>query len=530
MDGDRDRSRTNGPPSSPMAARGRVFTRRARHPGRRWLAVVVAPLVLLAAALLPGLPLGAGAAQAQTVIKLGASRTSAVTVPSGKSQDVRADLPFVEVAIGDAEIADVNPLTDHTLSILGKKIGTTRVSVYGEGRKLVGVFDVEVSYDTSALAAELARRFPNSKFRVSSVNGRILLGGTASDGIALDEALSIARQFGPEVINAVKVNSPQQVLLEVRFVEASRSAGRELGVQWNAWSKNSKRFTGNIGNQTPANQLPLGRSGAIDPNTDEVIGQVAAGVLSGASPFGFLVGTLVSNGMQIDVALNALEERGLIRQLAEPNLVALSGETANFLAGGEFPIPVPGTLGNVTIDYKKYGVGLAFTPTVLSGGVINLKIEPEVSQLDESNAITISSIAVPAITVRRASTTLELRDGQSFVLAGLLQNQSKAQQQQMPWLGDLPVLGALFSSKAYQKNETDLVIIVTPRLARPARPGDPIRTPLDNTLAANDLDFFLGGKAELARGPAVRGETAALRPYTGHMLELAPGGANVALQ
>ncbi|EJW12422.1 Type II/IV secretion system secretin RcpA/CpaC, associated with Flp pilus assembly [Rhodovulum sp. PH10] len=481
--------------------------------------MVVAPLVLLAAALLPGLPLGAGAAQAQTVIKLGASRTSAVTVPSGKSQDVRADLPFVEVAIGDAEIADVNPLTDHTLSILGKKIGTTRVSVYGEGRKLVGVFDVEVSYDTSALATELGRRFPNSRFRVSSVNGRILLGGTASDGIALDEALSIARQFGPEVINAVKVNAPQQVLLEVRFVEASRSAGRELGVQWNAWSKNG-RFTGNVGNGT--SQLPI----------SQAIGTTAAGVLGTATPpFGFLVGSLISNGMQIDVALNALEERGLIRQLAEPNLVALSGETANFLAGGEYPIPAAGTLGQISVEYKKYGVGLAFTPTVLAGGVINLKIEPEVSEIDPTVTVSIANgLSVPALTVRKASTTLELRDGQSFVLAGLLQNKSKTQQQQLPWLGDVPVLGTLFSSKSYQKNESDLVIIVTPRLARPARPGDPIRTPLDNTLAANDLDFFLGGKAELDRRPAVRGETAALRPYTGHMLELAPGGANVAFQ
>jgi pilus assembly protein CpaC len=161
--------------------------------------------------------------------------------------------------------------------------------------------------------------------------------------------------------------------------------------------------------------------------------------------------------------------------------------------------------------------------------MINLKIEPEVSQIDPSHSVTVgTSFSVPALTVRRANTTIELRDGQSFVLAGLLQNDSTTAQQQLPWIGDVPVLGTLFSSKSYQKSETDLVIIVTPRLVRPTRPGDVVQTTLDNTLPANDVDFFLLGKPEVARGPAVRGETAALRPFTGHMLEL--GVSHVARQ
>ncbi|WP_378478422.1 type II and III secretion system protein family protein [Rhodoplanes azumiensis] len=469
----------------------------------------------LVAPLMPGL---SATAAAQKAITFGpGKRTQSVTVPIGKSQDVRTDQPFVELSLGDAEIADVNPLTDRTLSILGKKLGTTRVSVYGEGKKLVGVFDVEVSYDVSALAAELAARFPAAKFRVTSVNGRILLGGMAPDAITLDQALVIAREFGPQVINAVQVASPQQVLLEVRFVEATRSAGRELGVQWNAWSSNG-RFTGNVGSEQGAGNLPI----------TQAAGTAAAGVLSGGNPFGFLVGSLVTKGMQIDVALNALEQRGLVRRLAEPNLVALSGDTANFLAGGEYPIPISGTFGQITVEYKRYGVSLAFTPTVLNGSIINLKIEPEVSQIDKTTTVSVANgITVPGLTVRRASTTLELRDGQSFMLAGLLQNDSLTSQDQLPWIGDVPVLGALFSSRMYQKKETDLVIIVTPRLARPARPGDPLRTPLDNTLPANDLDFFAGGKPELDRGPAVRGETAALRPYTGHMIEFPVGGGHV---
>jgi pilus assembly protein CpaC len=296
----------------------------------------------------------------------------------------------------------------------------------------------------------------------------------------------------------------------------------------------------NVGNQTGANQLPItstGNSPFKNPdvtsgglNTKDVLrsASVAAGVIGTATPpFGFLVGTLLASGLKLEVALNALEERGMVRRLAEPNLVALSGDTASFLAGGEYPIPMIGSFGQPSVEFKRYGVSLAFTPTVLSGTIINLKIEPEVSQIDPSVSVTLSGISVPGLTVRRASTTLELRDGQSFVLAGLLQNETKTQQQQLPWIGDVPVIGALFSSKAYLKNESDLVIIVTPHLARPARPGDPIRTPFDNTIPGNDLDFFAGGKAELDRGPAVRGETAALRPYTGHMIEFPVGGGDV---
>jgi len=258
---------------------------------------------------------------------------------------------------------------------------------------------------------------------------------------------------------------------------------------------------------------------------------VSAGVLSGTAPFGFLVGRLIAGGLSADMLVNALEEKGMARSLAEPNLVALSGDTASFLAGGEFPIPVPGSLGSVGIEYKRYGVGLAFTPTVLSDGLINMKIEPEVSQLDTSHPVVVAGISVPPLIVRRASTTVELRDGQSFVIGGLLQSQGQTAQQQLPWLGDIPILGALFSSKLYQKNETDLAIIVTPRLVRPARPGDSIRTPLDNTLPPNDVDLFLMGKPEVTPQMA-KVAAGADRPMTGHMLDLIPmvGGAVVSVK
>jgi pilus assembly protein CpaC len=359
-----------------------------------------------------------------------------------------------------------------------------------------------------------------------------MLSGEVIDATTLDKAVTIARQFGPEIINTVSVMSPRQVMLEVRFIEISRTAGRELGFQWNRFGSHS---TTNIGSLQPATKLPITTpaSGGAIP-----VGEVAAGVLSGTSPFGFMIARILGNGVTTDVLINALEQKGLARSLAEPNLVALSGDTASFLAGGEYPIPVSGSFGQVTVDYKKYGVGLAFTPTVLGHGLINMKIEPEVSQIDTTHTIAVSSgVAVPALVVRRASTTVELRDGQSFVIGGLLQTDNKNAIDQLPWLGSIPVLGALFSSKSYQKNETDLAIIVTPHLVRPARPGDEVKAPTDDTLPANDVDFFLMGKTEVSRQEARKPSllnppiiVADRKPFVGHMLDLPKGESNAAIQ
>jgi pilus assembly protein CpaC len=468
-----------------------------------------------------------------------AKKTATVTVYIGKSEDVRTDSSFVELTVGDPDVADVNPLTDRSLSILGKKNGTTRVSAYAEGKKLIGVFDVEVVYDTSLLQTEIRRRFPQADLRVTAVNGRIMLSGNAPDGPTVDKAVLIAKQFGPDVINSVNVLSPQQVMLEVRFVEATRQSGRDLGVQWNVFGQHN---LANIGNRTTATQLPVTNTGGGlfsqpgvtvgGPNVTSSAVTISpidvAGVLSGTAPFGAIVSKLISKGFETDAIINALETKGVARSLAEPNLVALSGDTASFLAGGEYPIPVPGALGTITIDYKKYGVGLAFTPTVLNGGLINMKIEPEVSQLDFSHTVTIAGLAVPPLIVRRASTTVELRDGQSFVIGGLLQSVGQNAIEQMPWLGDVPVLGALFRSASYQKNETDLAIIVTPRLVRPARPGDVIKTPLDTATPVNDVDLFLMGKTELPPAKARLVNGVLPREFTGHVLDLPKmGGADV---
>ena len=422
------------------------------------------------------------------------NRATPIRVPVGKSEHVHTDLGFADVVVADPEIADVAPLTDRSLSVFGKKLGTTRVSVYSEGKRLIGVFDIEVSYDTGTLARELGRRFPRAHLKVSSVNGRIMLSGEAPDGPTVDQAVQIAKQFGQDVINSVRVAQAQQVLLEVRFIEVNRTATRELGIGWEVASKSVGAALG------------------------------TASLLSGNAPFGTVIGHMLRGGNSADAIIRALEERNMARRLAEPNLVALSGDTASFLAGGEIPIPISSSLGQVTVEWKRFGVGLAFTPTVLSDGLINLKIEPEVSQLDPTQVIQFGNIVIPSLIVRRANTTLELRDGQSFAMAGLLQNSASTAQQQLPWLGEVPVLGALFRSAEYQKKETDLVIIVTPHLVRPMRPGEIARVPTDTTLPANDADLFLAGQPELPL-PMQRQLANVERAQGGHILDLGTGGS-----
>jgi pilus assembly protein CpaC len=502
-----------------------------RHQDRTFLPQSIATLLLLAVLCLSGpgaaSALADGAERIERVKLSGPAHVERVLVTINKSVTLRGDRSFAEALVANPQIADAVPLTDHQLYLVGKKIGMTRLTLLDPEKRLIGVIEVQVSYDIEALREELYRTIPGGEFRLSLVNGRILLSGTVPDSLALSRAVAIARQFtstGEEpaepaaepaaagnasqssqsgngaapaappppaasgFINALKVRAPQQVLLEVRFVEAQRSAARELGFGWDVKGSRLALLTG------------------------------TTGLISNGVPFGQFVARVLDNGTQADVLIQALESRGLARRLAEPNLVTLSGDTANFLAGGEFPFPVAqtGSLGAslVTIEFKKFGVGLAFTPTVLSGDQINLKIEPEVSDIDPNRTFSFATgLSVPGLIVRRASTTVELRDGQSFAIAGLLQTNHIKDDRQIPWLGQVPVLGTLFASASYRKEESDLVIIVTPRLVRPAVPGQKLATPLDRTLPANDPEFFLGRRMELEKQWGA--------PY-GHILDLPP--------
>jgi pilus assembly protein CpaC len=491
----------------------------------------------LAATALASVAAAPGAAQAQQHIAVdGPVSTVTERVTVGQSMDVHTDRSFADIMVSDPDVAVVSPLTDQSFSILGKKIGATRVTAYDQDKKPVKIFDVQVSYDISGLASAITA-FTGGRIKVSWINNHIMLSGTVADAATLDKAVQVARQFDKDLINTVQVLQQQQVELDVHFIEVDRNASRELGVQWNYFGNSA---LANVGNQVQASQLPITQPGGafqqpgiqcsfsitcggpnVNPGSLTVSPVTAAGVLSGSAPFGFLVGQL-SNRLQ--VAVNALEQKGLARSLAEPNLVALSGDTASFLAGGQIPIPAATSLGAISFAYQPYGVGLSFTPTVLKDGLINIVINPEVSEIDTSTTVTVAGTSVPGLITRKASTTLELRDGQSFMLGGLLQDTGNTAQDQLPWLGDLPVLGALFRSSEYQKKETDLVIVVTPHIVRPVRPTDPLHTPLDGSMPGNDIDFFLMGQAEVSPGLVRLAAGALNRPYVGHILDLPKKG------
>lgn len=442
-----------------------------------------------------------------SVIHLSSSQqTKIIKLSRAKPKTIRTSVSFNEVVIGDPEIATVSPLTDRSFYIVGTKPGITGIALYNEDKELVGSLDIEVGANASLLNSALKDALPNSNLKASTTNGRVVLKGKAKNAVEAQKAREIAEKYDEDLINTVKVKGSQQVKLEVRFIEAQRTRGKELSI-----GLRGRRTTSSSASAALSNGIPTG-------NGELLLGSL----ISGAIPFGSFISSIVQNGTNVDVAINALEDRGVARRLAEPNLVALSGDTASFLAGGEFPIPVGGDDGQITIAFKKFGVGLEFTPTVLEDGIINLKLAPEVSQIDNTNAVSVAGgVQVPALIVRRAETTLELRDGQSFVLAGLLQSASQINKSQIPWIGDIPILGALFSSKAYQRDETDLVIIVTPRLVKPLRPGENPATPLDNTLPPNDVDLFVDGNVEVNRSQLKRiAETKNGNLRAGHIIEL----------
>jgi pilus assembly protein CpaC len=410
-----------------------------------------------------------------------------------KAETVATDRDFSDVLVGNAQTADIVALTSKTLYILGKKVGTTSISLLSADKRVMGVISVEVTYDLEGLRSRLREHVPNSDITVSSIGGKVLLTGVVRDSVALSRALAIAEQVAPQAItNALSVRSSQQVLLEVRFVEADRETSREIGVGWDVFGKHINAATGISG--FTAGGVPL------------------FGLASNSVPFGAAIARLLDNGTKADVIVQALEKRGLARRLAEPNLVALSGDTASFLAGGEFPFPVQAEDNKITVEFKKFGVGLAFTPTVLADGLINIKIEPEVSELDPTSSLRVGGVEIPSLIVRRAQTTIELRDGQSFAIAGLIHATNFKNQRQLPWIGDVPVLGTLFRSASFQKKETDLVIIVTPRLVKPKQPGEKLVTPLDGRVSSNDPEFFLKGEQERKIGKP--------QPEHGHILDL----------
>ncbi|TPK73018.1 type II and III secretion system protein family protein [Mesorhizobium sp. B2-4-15] len=469
-----------------------------RMTGRRHFVRALAMVVSLAAS---GVLALSGAARADNdVVHVSSTRNASIKVAKGKPKTIMTSAAFYQIVIGDPEIANVNPLTDKSFYVLGNNLGTTGIALFDDKKQLVGTIDIEVTLDTDQLASTIRASVPDAKIKVGSANGRVVLSGEADDAVAAEKANKIATRFSgkEEVINSVNISSSQQVQLNVRFVEINRQAGQDLGAKYSA------NFAYGFG----------GRDVSLDPGSVPAAGT------------GEAIGRLLSNGVSIDIAIKALEERGLARRLAEPNLIARSGETASFLAGGEFPIPVSEDNGKISVSYKKYGVSLDFTPTVLKDGLVSLDIAPEVSSIDASASYNIGNISVPGFIVRRAKTSVDLKNGQSFMIAGLLQSQNDITTSRIPGLGKMPVLGPLFSSKSYQRRETDLVIIVTPYLVKPVDPSKKMAGPTDGTQPASNVDYFLNNTEEVkgannGRALALADGSAARTATTvGHFLDL----------
>jgi pilus assembly protein CpaC len=407
---------------------------------------------------------GTAAAQA---IHYDMSTTSVmrINLPVSQAVTVTMSASVAKIVSADSGIADAQPITDRSLYLVGRGFGTTTVNLYSATGQPVGLLAVEVGADTADMQNSIRAALPNSKVKVSAINGRVHLSGSVSDSVAMDKVLAIVAQYGsPAVVNTMTLEGGQQVNLEVRILEARRDAGRELGVAWR----------GNVG------PVEFGVGDPLD------------GPAAGASSFSaFVTNIITSPALSLTAAITALEAKGLVRTLAEPNLTTMSGIGASFLAGGQVPIRTRDADGNVTLEFKDFGVRLIFTPQVI-GDRIQIHLTPEVSGIGG-----FTTAGDPVFNTRNLDATVELRDGQSFSVAGLLQSGTTMTQEQLPWLGDVPILGSLFKSSSFQKQDTELVVIVTPRLVQPTVPGQVAATPLDRTRPANDLEFFALGQMEV---------------------------------
>ena len=402
---------------------------------------------------------------------------------SGKSKVLDLPVAIKRASLANPEVADTVVLSPTQIYLTGKTTGVTNLTLWNESGKMMGMYDVVIAPDLSRLKENLHKTLPEEKgIHVTSSHDHITLSGTASSANNLSRALSIAEAYAPKkVINSMQVGGVQQVMLEVRVAEINRELIRRLGINFNYMGPENFGIS-LLGALTNLNKFT--QVGPAATFIDQGVTQSINGV------FGFSTGSLSWTGY-----VDALKEENLVKVLAKPTLVALNGQEAAFLAGGEFPIPVPQAFGLVTIQFKKFGVGLVFTPNIMNSKHISLTVAPEVSELDFSNALRTQGFTIPAITTRRATTTIELADGQSFAIGGLMRDNVRESVKKFPLLGELPIIGALFRSSSFQKSETELLIIVTPHLVKPLDMTAQT-LPTDYYVEPNDFEFYLLGFSE----------------------------------
>lgn len=403
--------------------------------------------------------------------------SSALQVPMNRAVVVESDTAFAELSIANPGIADISTLSDRSIYVLGKTPGRTTLTLLTAEGRLISNVEVQVTPDIAEFKERLRQILPSEKIEVRTANDGVVMSGTVSSIGKLDRALELAERYAPgRVSNLMSVGGTQQVMLKVRFAEMQRSVSKSLSASFGG-ARTSGRNAGSFGSGNLEGLNGVLGGGNVSVGADTM----------GAMGFGFSAGS-----MQFAVLLEALESKGVVRTLAEPNLTALSGQEAKFLAGGEYPIPVRDSEG-VSVMFKPFGVELNFTPRVLDGDTINLQINAAVSSIDSSVAVQSSGISINGFKRRETSTTVEMRDGESFAIAGLLQDDFRNLKGQVPWLGDIPILGALFRSADYQRAQSELVIIVTPHLVTPTR-GEALALPTDRVRLPSEQEFFLFGK------------------------------------
>ncbi|MGI4976528.1 MAG: type II and III secretion system protein family protein [Janthinobacterium lividum] len=441
-----------------------------------------------------------------------------LSIEVGMGKLVRLPVPASSVFVADSSIADVQTPNASAVFVFGKKPGLTTLFALSRNGSAIVSYTVTVQRDQQALQSSLqAEGTDASVHLLRTPHALVLQGSVASPSAAatLQEFAQKQLGAGESLVNQLRVTGSVQVNLRVRVAEVSRSVTRDLGFNWNTVFKAGSFLIGlqtGLGTTGAASLAPLGPSGA--PGTG------LAGALNNVfGTAGGTIGTSVSSGQVSGTqVLDAMATEGLVTMLAEPNLTTTSGEPATFLAGGEYPIPISQALGVTTISYKTFGVSVGFTPTVLSDGMISMKVSPEVSALSTTGSFTQNGFTVPALTTRRAQTTVQLASGQSFAIGGLIQNNAQNSLTKVPWLGDIPVLGALFRSTAFQRNETELVIVVTaytvkPLDSVPALPTDFVRQP-------SDVERLLWGQVAARAGPSFDPERMPrLRGESGFMFE-----------
>lgn len=413
-----------------------------------------------------------------------------------KSSRVIKRAHIVNPAIAELIYSDTQ--SPQWVFVSGKAVGSTQLTLWDQDNEIVGTYEIIVSPDLAGLKKSLYEIFPKENISVRSSGEHITMTGTVSSSDKLSKILVLAEAYAPaKIINLLQVGGIQQVMLEVRIAEISKSAGNRLGINF-AWAGANAFGVSLLSNLMNADGWPVDTSVTVGSSINAVLG--------------------FHSGDPVILAIDALQEDGLLKILARPTLIAQSGQNASFLAGGEFPFPVAQSLGAFSVEWKPFGIGLNFTPTVLSDDTISLVVSPEVSDLDFTKTVSFGGFIVPSIDTRRMSTVVELKDNQSFAIAGLLKNYVRESVKKFPLLGDIPILGALFRSSNYQKDETELVVIVTPHLVKPVD-GETLPLPTDSFEDPTPFEMMMLGMFEKWHDPAMQGGSSSEQNGTKPIIE-----------